>query len=154
MLIQGKITHQLPVDSPSNLAAPTFCLNHCIWSSRRSNRTGCAWVPMCFSIQKSIRSYGKISGLWHYLQNKSKTCHSQTIALYTCLFMQLSNQPVMWQQHNACNHANTVQLLQLTFTSNDRMEKKWLWPWHYCCFPTSWFEYLWNYLSPGIFPTQ
>lgn len=46
--------------------------------------------------------------------------------MYTCSFMLLFNQHIMWQQHNANNHVYTSQALQVTFTSNNAntMKKK------------------------------
>lgn len=40
-----------------------------------------------------------------------------TLTQFKCSFMRLSNQPIMQQQDNANNHANTGQELQFMFKS-------------------------------------
>lgn len=54
--------------------------------------------------------------------------HSPSTSLGTpvhLLILQLSNQPIMWQQCSALNYAETGQELQLMFTSSIRMCEKW-----------------------------
>lgn len=42
----------------------------------------------------------------------------------TCLFLQICNKPITWQQPSAKNHVGTDRELHMTFTSNIRKEEK------------------------------
>lgn len=57
------------------------------------------------------------------LDLQNNTIQSWKKHLYTCSFLQLPHQPIMWLQHNAENQAATGDELRLMSTSNIRMEK-------------------------------
>lgn len=45
-------------------------------------------------------------------------------SMFTCTFVNLSNQPIMWRQNNPKNRTDTGEEIQLMFTSKIRMGER------------------------------
>ena len=112
----------------------------CIWIKRRY----CPCTCMALLVLLQLSQHAACSMWSLYFCDEALIFSSQSILhsssnsehLYTCLFRQLSNEPIMWLQCDAQHPADTGQDVQLMFTSNLRTIKLmwflWIWLWFEC----------------------